>query len=48
MVVLLAVAGPLPLAMCFVITGRFVCLARPGRRNGTASTVAQAPVAEVQ
>jgi hypothetical protein len=42
-----AVTLVVPLAVRFVITGRFICLARPGRRKGTASTVTEAPVAEV-
>jgi hypothetical protein len=42
-----AVTLVVPLAARFVITGRFICLARPGRRKGTASTVTEAPVAEV-
>ena len=42
-----AVTLVVPLAARFVITGRFICLARPGRQKGIASTVTEAPVAEV-
>ena len=46
--VLLAVAVTLvvPLAVRFVITGRFICLARPGRRKAQLQPL-EAPVAEV-